>query len=140
MPRDNAAERCSSGPGGALLTERYARTATGWSAWSRTSNASGDKEGINAATFLGVGVLHRDLLDRVPPDRPSHLFADLLMPLMADGFEIGICPHQGRWLEFTSPSSYFETLTQLVPRRIVAAMEKTTDYRMPCPLYRQRAR
>ena len=58
------------------------------------------------ATYLGVALLARAVLDRVPQDRPSELFRDLLLPSIADGGTLAVVPYDGPWIEFTSPARY----------------------------------
>ena len=58
------------------------------------------------ATYLGVALLARALLDRVPRDRPSELFRDLLLPAIAEGGTLAVVPYGGPWIEFTSPGRY----------------------------------
>jgi mannose-1-phosphate guanylyltransferase len=68
-----------------------------------------------SATYLGVAALRRSVLDRVPAGRPSELFDDVLLPLLAEGCGfLAVVAHQGRWLEFTSPSTYRRMLVDLV--------------------------
>ncbi len=65
-----------------------------------------------AATYLGVAVLTSEVLPRVPPDRPSELFRDVLLPLLAEGRTLAAVEHAGAWLEFTDPRSYLRTLVR----------------------------
>ncbi|RMG47598.1 MAG: NDP-sugar synthase [Acidobacteria bacterium] len=66
------------------------------------------------ATYLGVAVFRRAVLDAVPPDRPSELFGDVLLPLVARGMRLAAVPYRGPWLEFTSPPDYRRKLVRLV--------------------------
>jgi mannose-1-phosphate guanylyltransferase len=66
------------------------------------------------ATFLGVSVIHRALLERVPADRPSNLFGDLVLPMLREGWSVGTVPYEGPWIEFTNPPGYRETIVNLV--------------------------
>ncbi|MDH3284695.1 MAG: NDP-sugar synthase [Acidobacteriota bacterium] len=74
----------------------------------------GDGSGEELATYLGVAILRREVLSRVPADRPSSLFEDVLLPLLAEGAELAVVRHSGRWLEFTSPGRYVSSLTSLL--------------------------
>jgi NDP-sugar pyrophosphorylase family protein len=65
------------------------------------------------ATYLGAAVFRRDLLSRVPRDRPSELFSDLLAPEIAAGGELAVVPHEGPWIEFTSPGDYLRSLVRI---------------------------
>jgi len=65
-----------------------------------------ERPGELDATYLGVAVLSRALLDRVRRDRPSDLFRDLLLPEVAGGGTLAVVLHPGRWIEFTSPARY----------------------------------
>ncbi len=66
------------------------------------------------ATYLGIGVLRREVLERVPRDRPSSLFGDVLLPFLAEGRHLAAVAYDGPWLEFTSPAGYLATLLRLV--------------------------
>jgi NDP-sugar pyrophosphorylase family protein len=69
----------------------------------------------HTATYLGVAAFRREVLERVPEGRPSGMFEDVLLPMMAErGAQLAVVPDQGRWLEFTSPASYRDTLVQLL--------------------------
>ena len=68
------------------------------------------------ATFLGVSILHRALLERVPRDRPSNLFGDLVLPMLREGWSVGCATYEGPWIEFTSPAGYRRALSGLVSR------------------------
>jgi len=58
------------------------------------------------ATYLGVALLARTVLERVPQGRPSELFRDILLPAIADGGTLAIVLYDGPWIEFTSPARY----------------------------------
>ena len=62
------------------------------------------------ATYLGVGVLRREVLQHVQGDAPSDLFGSVLMPWLRDGWTLAVVPYDGPWLEFTSPRSYLVNL------------------------------
>lgn len=70
--------------------------------------------GTAAATYLGVGVLRREVLETVPADRPTDLFSDLLLPQLDATRFLAVVPHNGSWLEFTSPRSYLHNTLRLV--------------------------
>jgi NDP-sugar pyrophosphorylase family protein len=57
-------------------------------------------------TYLGVALLARAVLERVPQGRPSELFRDILLPAIADGGTLAVVPYDGPWIEFTSPARY----------------------------------
>lgn len=65
------------------------------------------------ATYLGAAAFRRDLLSRVPRDRPSELFSDLLAPEIAAGGELAVVQHEGPWIEFTSPRDYLRSLVRI---------------------------
>jgi mannose-1-phosphate guanylyltransferase len=67
-----------------------------------------------AAAYLGVGALRRELLERVPRDRPSELFPDVLLPALSGGGALRALVYEGPWLEFTAPLSYRDLLVGLV--------------------------
>jgi NDP-sugar pyrophosphorylase family protein len=58
------------------------------------------------ATYLGVALLARTVLERVPQGRPSELFHDILLPAIADGGTLAVVLYDGPWIEFTSPARY----------------------------------
>ncbi|MCU0254595.1 MAG: NDP-sugar synthase [Acidobacteria bacterium] len=58
------------------------------------------------ATYLGVALLARAVLERVPRGRPSELFRDILLPAIADGGSLAVVLYDGPWIEFTSPARY----------------------------------
>lgn len=70
--------------------------------------------GEEEATYLGIGVLRREVLERVPRDRPSDLFGDVLLPFLEEGRHLAVVRYEGPWLEFTSPEGYLGTLRRLV--------------------------
>ncbi len=84
----------------------------------RFSRLGGDgvapAEGEEETTYLGIGVLRREVLERVPRDRPSDLFGDVLLPFLEEGRHLAVVPYDGPWLEFTSPEGYLATLRRLV--------------------------
>ncbi len=75
------------------------------------------RPGDEAATYLGAAVFRRELLERVPADRPSSLFADLVLPQLAKGWELAALPYEGPWLEFTSPGAYLERVLAMLDRQ-----------------------
>ena len=84
----------------------------------RFSRLGGDgvapADGEEETTYLGIGVLRREVLERVPRDRPSDLFGDVLLPFLEEGRHLAVVPYDGPWLEFTSPEGYLATLRRLV--------------------------
>jgi NDP-sugar pyrophosphorylase family protein len=87
----------------------------------------GDPSG-ETATYLGVAALRREVLEQVPRATPSGMFEDVLLPMMAEsGTQLAVVPHEGRWLEFTSPESYRAALVRLL------ASEAGAEGRIPLP-------
>ncbi len=78
------------------------------------------------ATYLGVGILRRDVLQQVRGDIPSDLFGSVLMPWLHEGWKLAVVPYDGPWLEFTSPRSYLANL-----RRAVSAARKRGAVELP---------
>lgn len=66
------------------------------------------------ASYLGVGLLRREVLDSVAPNTPSDLFGDVLLPWLRDGWRFAVVWYQGPWLEFTSPRSYLRNVVRAV--------------------------
>ena len=58
------------------------------------------------ATFLGVALWKREVLDRVPRARASDILRDTVLPMLDERHRLAVVPHSGPWLEFTSPKSY----------------------------------
>jgi mannose-1-phosphate guanylyltransferase len=75
-----------------------------------------EADGVNGdpATYLGVAVFRREVLDRVPRGRPSAIFGDVVMPMLAEGGRLAAVETENHWLEFTSPASYRRRLETLV--------------------------
>jgi len=71
-------------------------------------------DGEEEATYLGVGVLRAEVLERVPRDRPSGLFEDVLWPFLEEGRHLAVVPCEGPWLEFTDPEGYLGALRRAV--------------------------
>jgi mannose-1-phosphate guanylyltransferase len=71
-------------------------------------------EGLERATYLGVSVLRREVLTRVPADRPSDLFPAVLEPFLAEGWSLAVVPYDGPWIEFTTPAQFLDHLVRLV--------------------------
>ncbi len=110
--------QAARGPGraGALLVGRpplpgYNAVAVGGGEWLGLASERPDAA---PATYLGVGVLRREVLERVPRGRPSELFRDVLLPLLAQGSRIAAVEHAGAWIEFTSAQAYRRHLVSLV--------------------------
>lgn len=80
----------------------------------RVTSLLGESGDPAAATYLGVALLCRELLERVPRGRPSALFTDIVIPAMEEGWRLATVPYDGPWLEFTSPRSYLDKLLGLI--------------------------
>lgn len=65
-------------------------------------------------TFLGVGLVHRDVLPHVEAGRPTQFFPDLVLPLLDAGWTLAAERYDGEWIEFTSPRQYLANVVRLV--------------------------
>ncbi|UCF67244.1 MAG: NTP transferase domain-containing protein [Acidobacteriota bacterium] len=69
--------------------------------------------GSELATYLGIAVLRREVLARIPPRR-CDLFTDVLLPMRDESWHLNAVTYDGPWLEFTSPESYCRQLSGLL--------------------------
>lgn len=69
-----------------------------------------------ACTYLGVSAWRRELLRQVKTGGPSDLFRDLVLPLLARGWNVSAVAVDTPWLEFTSPAAYARQLFGLLRR------------------------
>ena len=72
-----------------------------------------------AATYLGLALFRREVLDAVPRGRPSELFPDVVLPRLAEGWRLAAVATDAPWLEFTSAASYLAKVCALLEGRTV---------------------
>ncbi len=63
--------------------------------------------------FTGCHIIEEELIDRIPPDRPSNIVTDVYQDLAAEG-RLGAYVHEGFWWEFGSPALYLEGSLRLL--------------------------
>ena len=88
-------------PYGLVLTDRQGRI-TGFlekPAWERV---------VTDRVSTGIYVLDPDILDRIPPERPSDFARDLFPRLLAEGVPMQGVVMDGYWCDIGTPQAYYQ--------------------------------
>jgi NDP-sugar pyrophosphorylase family protein len=73
--------------------------------------------GARKGFFTGVSILETEILDEIPPGRPSCIVRDTHLPLAARGAPVHCFPCEGSFLEFGTPSDYLSGCMAILEER-----------------------
>lgn len=75
-----------------------------------------EKPSVEYLVSMGVYVLNRDLLDRIPKGE-KFSFDDLMLDMLRRGESVHVEPYKGYWLDIGRPDDYMEAIDQFEKRQ-----------------------
>jgi NDP-mannose synthase len=70
-----------------------------------------EKPAVEYLVSMGVYVVNRSVLARVPPGR-KFSFDELMLDMLQHGLEVHVEPHEGYWLDIGRPDDYMQAIEE----------------------------